>query len=91
MSPLIPGIGKPEPVNDIVQTLFQHDKQIRTGNAFSLVCPFEKQPKLPFGKAVHSFYLLLLPKLNTVVRILASASLSVFSGRVGPSIECAFV
>jgi hypothetical protein len=47
--------------------------------------------KLLFGKAVDALDFLLLSQLDAVVGYLAAATLAVFSRRIGPSVEGAFI
>ncbi len=85
------GTGKSQTIHDVVQPPFQSNQEVSAGNAFLAVCPFEEEVKLFFGKAVDALDFLLLSQLDAVVGYLTAATLAVFSRRIGPPVEGAFV
>ena len=91
MSALGSRVGKSDAIDDIVQSAFQRDEKIGTGDALLTIRPFEEQPELIFREAIHPFDLLLFPELNTVVGHFPAPSLSMLTRRIAPSIKCTFV
>jgi hypothetical protein len=65
---LVPGIGKPEPEDDIVQPPLEKMEKILTGNSLLLVRLLEGISELILQKAVDPSNLLFLPKLGFNVR-----------------------
>jgi hypothetical protein len=91
VTPLRPRVGETEAIHHIVQTAFEQDQQVGTGNTFLPIGFFKKQPKLLFRKAVGILDLLLFAQLYAVVRWFAAAPLSMVTGSVSSAIEGAFV
>ena len=91
MATLGPRIHKAHAIDHVVQAPFQHDEQVRAGDALLAIGALEEDSKLLLGKPVHAFNLLLLTQLNTVVGNLAATAFTVLSRRVTPAIKSAFV
>ena len=91
MTSLGAGVGKPETVNDIIQSAFQHDQQVCAGYAFLAVRFLKYQAELLFRKPVHALDLLFFTQLNAVIGNFTTAALSVLSGSVTAPIKGALI
>jgi hypothetical protein len=91
MATLRPGIDESQPVHDIVQSPFQRNEQVGSGNSFLPFSPLEKQSELIFGKTVHPLYFLFFTKLNAVIGYFSATSLSMLTGWISAPIESTLV
>ncbi len=89
--PLGARICEPQSINDIIQPTFEKDEQVRAGNSLLSVGLLEKKSELFFGKPVSVLDFLFFTQLDSIVRGLSSAALSMFTRRVATAIEGAFV
>ena len=87
---LISRIGKPEPVNNIVQPPFEKREEVFSGDALLLVCLFKGDSELVLQKAVDPPDLLFLPELSSVVRDLFSG-LTMLPWRITSAIDSTFL
>jgi hypothetical protein len=86
----VPGVGKSQPIDQVVQATFQEDEEVGPGDALHPFGFFEEVPELILQYPVHALDPLFLPQLEAVVGELDPA-LAVLSRRVGPAIDGAFV
>jgi hypothetical protein len=91
LSRLGPRVGKSQAIGDVIESTLQQNKQVCTGNSALPLRPGKKQVELLFGKGVHSFYFLLFPQLNTIIRRFSAATFAVLPRRVTPPIKGALV
>jgi hypothetical protein len=91
MATLCSGIGEAKTIYNVIQTTFEKDQQVRTGDTLFPVGLFEKEPELFFGKAIRVLDFLFLTKLNAVVGGFASTPLPMLSGSVASPVESAFI
>jgi hypothetical protein len=91
MPPLGTRIDEPEPVNDVVETSFEQDKQIGTRDAFLAIRFLKDKMKLFLRKAIHTLDFLLFAKLNAIIGQFSPTALTMFSRCIPAAIERAFV
>jgi hypothetical protein len=90
LSGLAAGICETEPVDRVVQSAFEQNKEVCTGDTLAAVSFFEIAFELLFHQAVNSFDFLLFPKLESVIGELAPA-LAMLPGWVVAALDRAFV
>src|SRR5512136_1841889 len=86
----IPGVGKSQPIDQVVQTTFQEEEEVGTGDPLHPFSPLEEVPELLFHQPVHALDPLLLPQLQGIVGKLYP-SLAMLSRRIAPPIDGAFI
>lgn len=88
---LVTRIGKTHPINDIIETLFQHHQKIGPGNPLPAVRSFKGKLELFFRKAICSFHLLLFTKLKTVIGCFPTPALAMLARRIAPPVKSTFI
>jgi hypothetical protein len=83
-------VGKAEPIDGVVKAPFEKNKKVRTCNAFLTISLFKIGSKLGFVQTISPPDLLLLPKLQAIVRELAS-SLTMLTRGIISALNGAFV
>jgi hypothetical protein len=87
---LAAGIGETEPVDRVVKSAFEQNKEVCAGNTLLAVSFFKIALELLFNQAVNSFDFLLFAKLEPVVGELAPV-LAMLPRRVVAALDRAFV
>src|SRR5665213_1022906 len=81
LAPLRAGSAETHPVNDVIQTPFEHAEHVLAGNALHGTGFLEKITELVFEQLIVTPGLLFLPELKTVSDDLRFAGLPVLAGR----------
>lgn len=76
------GIREPEAVYQVVQTAFQQEHEVLTGDALHFRCTVEQGAELLLAQAVHVAKLLLLLQLNSVAAQFFAHSRTMLSWRI---------
>src|SRR5260370_4582518 len=87
LASLSSGGGKASPIDGVVETPLEENKQGRPGDAFELARALEVVAKLPFEDEIDPFDLLFFPQLLAVAgqRLAAAHGIAVLSGRLRAS------